>query len=98
MRRVMVRYTVRSDRADENVGYVKAVYAQLAAEQPTGLRYATFVLPDGVSFVHLATVEAADNPLVKLAAFQAFIAKIVDRCVEPPVTVELTEVGAYRFA
>ena len=98
MRRVMVRYTVRPDRADENVRYVKAVYAQLAAEQPDGLRYATFVLPDGVSFVHLASVEVADNPLPKLAAFQAFLAQIKDRCVEPPVTVELTEVGAYGFA
>ena len=42
MKRIMVRYKVKSDRADENVGMVKAVYEQLARERPTGLRYATF--------------------------------------------------------
>ena len=49
----MVRYKVRPERADENVALVEAVYAQLAAERPEGLHYATFRLPDGVSFMHI---------------------------------------------
>jgi hypothetical protein len=43
-------------------------------------------------------VETADgaNPLTALAAFQEFTREIKERCEEPPVTVELHEVGSYR--
>ena len=99
MKRVMVRYKVKADRAAENEGYVKAVFAQLDRDKPDGIGYATFKLDDGVSFVHIASVETSDgsNPLVALAAFKEFTAQIKDRCEEPPVTAELTEVGSYRL-
>jgi hypothetical protein len=99
MKRVMVRYRVKADRASENVDYISRVFDQLASEQPDGLRYASFRLDDGVSFVHLASIEAADgaNPLRDLPAFKAFTERIQDRCDEPPVAVELHELGAYRF-
>jgi hypothetical protein len=35
------------------------------------------------------------NPLPQLAAFKAFVAGVKDRCVEPPVTVELSQIGGY---
>ena len=92
----MVRYKVRADRADENVALVEAVYAQLAAERPEGIHYATFRLPDGVSFMHV--VIDSDQPgriLGELAAFKAFVGNIEERCDEPPVTTELTLVGSY---
>ena len=97
MRRVMVRYQVKPEQADENVRRVQAVFAQLEREQPAGLRYMTFRLPDGVSFVHVASVEVAENPLTALEAFKQFAGTIKDRCVEPPVTTELEVVGSYRF-
>ena len=73
----MVRYKVRPDRADENVALVEAVYAQLAKERPAGLHYATFRLPDGVSFMHI--VVETDQPgriLGEIEAFKAFSADI----------------------
>ena len=99
MRRVMIRYKVKADRAAENEAFIKAVFAQLAAEHTAGLRYATFKLDDGVSFVHIASLETADgvNPLLSLKAFQEFTSHIKDRCEEPPVTVTLNEVGSYRL-
>jgi hypothetical protein len=97
MRRVMVQYKVKADRAAENERFIQAVFAQLEREKPAGLRYASFKLDDGVSFVHVASVEAADNPLVALAAFKDFTAQIKDRCDEPPVTTTLNEIGSYRF-
>lgn len=99
MKRVMVRYKVKVDRAAENERFVKAVFAQLDRDKPTGLRYVTFKLEDGVSFVHIASVETPDgsNPLVGLAAFKELTAQIKDRCEEPPVTVDLNEVGSYRL-
>jgi hypothetical protein len=93
----MVRYKVRPDRADENEALVKAVYEQLARERPDGLHYATFRLPDGVSFMHV--VFETDQPgriLGTVEAFKAFSAEIESRCDEPPAVTELTLVGSYR--
>lgn len=91
----MVRYKVKPDRAAENEALVKAVYAQLDRERPEGLHYATFRLPDGVSFMHV--VIETDQPgriLGEVAAFKAFTAEIESRCDEPPVATELILVGA----
>ena len=97
MKRVMVRYRVKPDRVAENEKYVKAVFEQLNRERPAGLRYASFKLEDGVSFVHLVWVDGADDPLREVAAFGAFTAGIKSRCDEPPIAVNLTEVGSYGF-
>ena len=99
MKRVMVRYKVKADRAAENENFITKVFEQLKGETPTGLRYASFKLNDGVSFVHIASIETTDgsNPLGEQSAFKAFIAQIKDRCEEPPVAVDLTEIGSYRF-
>ena len=96
MRQVMVRYKVKPDRVDENEQLVRAVYEELAATEPVGLRYATFRLDDGVSFAHIASVEGEHNPLAEVEAFARFQAGVRDRCEEPPVVTELHEVGSYR--
>jgi len=98
MKRVMVRYTVKADRAAENERYISRVYEQLRRESPAGLRYATFKLEDGVTFVHIALIDDGDgNPLGELEAFRDFTSQIEDRCETAPVSVGLTEVGSYRF-
>jgi len=92
----LVRYKVQPGRAEENEGLVRAVYEQLNRERPDALRYATFRLPDGVSFMHI--VVETDQPgriLNEVSAFQAFVADIAARCDEPPVVSELTLVGSY---
>jgi hypothetical protein len=94
----MIRYKVRPDRAEENVGLVQAVYAQLDRERPDGIHYATFRLPDGVSFMHI--VIDSDEPgriLGELAAFKAFAGDIESRCDEAPVATELTLVGSFAI-
>ncbi len=99
MKRVLVRYRVKADRAAENEMYIKRVFEELMETGPAGLRYASFKQDDGVSFVHIASIETDDgnNPLSESPAFKAFQAEIKDRCVEPPVAVDLNEIGAYRF-
>ena len=97
---VMVRYKVKAGRAEENESYIKAVFAQLAAEQPHGLRYASFKLADGLSFAHIvygSDSQGAGKVLNELATFKAFTAEIADRCDELPVSTEMTEVGSYGF-
>ena len=99
MQRMMVRYKVKADRAAENESFITKVFEQLKRDKPGGLRYASFKLNDGVSFVHIVSRETTDgsNPLGDLSAFKVFTAQIKDRCEEPPVAVDLNEVGSYRF-
>ncbi len=97
MRRVMVSYRVKVERAAENEALVRTVYDELHAAAPDGLRYATFKLDDGVSFVHLAETEDGQNPLPDLQAFKDFQAAIGERCEEPLRVSELHAIGAFRL-
>lgn len=93
---VMVRYKLRPDRVDENEALVRNVFEELHRESPEGVHYATFKLPDGVSFMHLVFAsEITTRALNELAAFKAFVAEVGSRCEEPPVATELTVVGSY---
>jgi hypothetical protein len=98
MRQVIVRYKVKPDRVAENERLVRAVYDELHRTEPAGLRYATFRMADGVSFLHLSTTETEDgrNPLTEVEAFARFQEAIGERCDEPPVVTELEAIGAYR--
>ncbi len=100
MKRVLVRYKVKPDRVAENEALCRAVYDELKGKAPTGIRYMTFKLEDGVSFVHVASIETDDgsNPMAGIDAFKAFQKDIGARCDEPPTATELTaEVGSYGF-
>jgi hypothetical protein len=94
----MIRYRVKPDRVSENEALVRAVYEELANDPPAGLRYATFRLADGVSFVHVSytDTDGERNPLADVAAFTRFQAGIRERCEEPPVVTELEEIGSFR--
>jgi hypothetical protein len=95
--RTLVRYKVKPEQAACNEELVRRVYEELQRTTPAGLRYATFVLEDGVSFVHVASVETEDahNPLSDVAAFRTFQEGIGDRCEEP--SAGQREVGSYGF-
>jgi hypothetical protein len=98
MERVMVRYKVKPGQVDANEELVRAVYDELARTQPAGMRYATFRLDDGLSFVHVHSNETGGaNPLTELPAFRAFQENVRERCDEPPVVTKLDEIGSYRF-
>ena len=98
MSTVVVRYTPTEEHADENQRLVEAVFAELHANAPGGLRYATLRLADG-TFVHISDVEADPNPLSGTEAFANFQEGIRDRC-EPgagPNPQPATLVGNYRL-
>ena len=99
MKKILVRYKVKVDRAAENEEFIRKVFEELKQTGPDGLRYASFKQEDGVSFVHIASIETegGENPLAESRAFKAFVADIQDRCEEPPVAVDLFEIGSYRF-
>lgn len=99
MSTTIVRYKVKADRAEENKDFIRKVFAELDRTKPEGLRYASFHLEDGLSFVHVAIIETADgkNPLPESNAFKQFVADIRDRCDEPPVAMTADIVGSYRI-
>lgn len=63
----VIRYRTKPESADENQRLIENVFADLATEAPAGLRYSSFRLADGVTFVHVVDGEG----LPKLAAFQS---------------------------
>lgn len=99
MKTTIVRYKVKPERADENRALIRDVFAELDREGSDDVRYVSFSLDDGVTFVHIAVSEAADgsNPLPAMDAFRKFVAGIGDRCDEPPVAAEGEIVGSYRL-
>ena len=99
MKTTIVRYKVKAGRTDENVQYISKVFEQLKQELPSGFRYASFALEDGVSFLHMAILDddTLENPLPQMKAFQDFTSHIHDRCQEPPMAMSADMVGAYRL-
>jgi hypothetical protein len=97
MRTTVVRYKTFPEHADENAALIAHVFAALERCKPAGLRYQAMRGRDGVTFTHVACVDdaLADHPLTSLPEFQAFVAGIRDRCIEPPVQVESAVLGRY---
>jgi hypothetical protein len=93
----MVRYRCKPEQVAHNEELVRAVYAELHRREPAGLRYATFRLDDGVSFVHIAEIDGEDNPLAEIDAFAQFTAHIEERCDEPPHAAAIHEIGSFHL-
>jgi hypothetical protein len=93
-RAVVVRYRTRPDAADDNERLIQAVFEELAAAQPRGLRYSVFRV-DETAFVHTAVFDSGANPLEDIAAFRAFTAGLPGRCQEPPAPAAGRLVGSY---
>ena len=98
MRRTLIRYKTRPEAADRNAELISAVFAELKAANPDGVRYLSLRLDDD-TFIHLveAATEDGSTPIPKLPAFGAFQNGIRERCVEPPLVREATIVGDYRM-
>jgi hypothetical protein len=98
MSRIMVRYKVKPDLAETNAELVRAVYEELHRVRPSHIRYVTFQLDDGVTFVHLYANDSGDgqNALGELPSFRRFLDGIADRCDEPPASTNVHEIGSYR--
>jgi hypothetical protein len=90
----VVQYRTTPEAADENQRLVAAVYSELAARRPDGLRYSTYRLADGVTFVHVAV--AGSERLTQLAAFQEFQRDLGSRLADGPHASPATIVGTYQ--
>jgi hypothetical protein len=91
----VVRYETKPEGADENERLVQAVFAELATSNPGTLKYASFRLDDGVSFLHVAVVDGDVNPLNSSPAFSEFQSGLKERCAVPPNPSRATVIGSY---
>jgi hypothetical protein len=94
----LIRYRTKPEMADTNAELVAAVFAELKAAKPDGVRYLTLRLEDD-TFVHIVETVSDDgsSPLPQLAAFKAFQSGVRDRCAEPPLVRSAKVVGNYRM-
>jgi len=90
----VIRYRTTPESADENARLVREVFAELSATRPAGFHYATLRLDDGVTFVHVATLEEG-NPLESSPAFARFQSALAARCEESPMVADAEVVGAW---
>ena len=98
MTRRLIRYRTRPETSDTNAALISAVFAELEAAKPDGLRYLSLRLDDD-TFIHVVETTADDgaSALTKLPAFQAFQSGVRERCAEPPQVRQATVVGNYRM-
>jgi hypothetical protein len=91
----VIQYRTKPECADENERLIRDVFAELAKQNPEGLRYAAFRLADQVSFLHVAVIDGDENPLQASAAFGEFQSRIKDRCAEGPTPSDATVIGSF---
>lgn len=98
MKRHLIRYKMKPERADENERLIRAVFQELRDKSPDGVRYMTLRAADG-TFIHLVETQtdAHSDSITGLATFEAFQSGFRDRCSEPPQRDEMTVVGSYRM-
>ena len=99
MRRVfLLRYKTKPQHAAENGRLVRAVFDEIHRTQPEGIRYSTFLLDDGLTFINIVATETSSGlaPLGQLQAYRQIQQGKYDRFDEPPQVTELHELGTYR--
>ncbi|MBK0379654.1 hypothetical protein [Mucilaginibacter segetis] len=74
MKIVRVQYTTKAEYAARNQENIKAVVAELKSINHPGVKYSTYLLPDGKTFMHFDHFEneEAHQFLTSLASFKKF--------------------------
>ncbi|MEV4625762.1 hypothetical protein AB0J90_05665 [Micromonospora sp. NPDC049523] len=88
---------MQADTAEENQALIQNVFAELAEKAPEGIRYASFRLADGVTFVHVGVMDDDAGALTDFAAFQEFQKGFGERVAGSPVASGAELVGSYGF-
>jgi hypothetical protein len=97
MSAMMLRTKVRPEVAAEAEAAVRKMFAGLAEAGPQGVRYTSYRLADGETYVVVLEIaEGIENPLPGVPAFVEFQERLKGYLTEPPVREQLTVVGDYR--
>jgi len=99
MRAVKVQYTVQPGFVQENKSNIGKVMDAIRASPVPGMQYASFVLADGVTFVHINMASNADtmDKLNDVREFQDFQAALKASDPVSPPDVQSLELVAAGF-
>jgi quinol monooxygenase YgiN len=83
---VKVQYTVKENYVDENKKKIADVMEELKAENNANVKYASFLLEDGKSFMHLVFYNSEDAKHLPgdLESFKQFQAGLKENLEVPP--------------
>ena len=90
----LVQYRVKPAMIEENQRLIEAVFAELAARKPEGVKYASLHLGEGL-FCHL--VDGDTTALQALEAFKAFQYNFEARREAPPQRNAAIMIGNHRM-
>lgn len=97
MNAVKVQYTVKESFVETNKANIRQVMHDLRALNSPGIRYSTFMLEDGKTFIHFAfrINEDAQKTLSDLPSFQEFQRQLrASEPESPPQAENLSLVGS----
>jgi hypothetical protein len=96
MKALRVRYTVKREFVAQNRENITAVMAELRAKGDVGVKYTSFLEPDGQTFVHMVVArdEATLGIVPTLEAFKAFQTALRPNLEVPPNTEHWDVVGS----
>jgi len=93
MKIVRVQYTTRLEYAASNQANIRAVIKELKTLNHPGIKYSTYLLPDGKTFMHFDQFadEAAHEALQALESFKKFSAELWASNLETEPELELLQ-------
>ena len=95
---LMVRAKIREEHVADARAAIEKVIQALEQAQPAGVRYASCLLSDGVTFVALLKLEDdGSHPLRELPAYAEMVENLKQWYAEPPVVEQMTVVGSYEL-
>ena len=90
-----IQYTVHPDFVEQNKRNIEAVMSELRSLNVPDLKYATYILEDGRTFMHLVqrNSDDVDHLPVSLEPFKHFQSELKDHVEAPPKaeTLELVQ-------
>ncbi len=100
MEAVKVQYTVREDYVETNKRNIEQVMTDLRVMNNPGIKYSSFILDDGKTFVHLAMYPDKETAsiLSELESFKKFRAELKDSQPEAPPSAENMQLVASAWA
>jgi hypothetical protein len=98
MQVLMVRSKITAEGVTDVEAAVNKVVLALDAAQPEGLRYGSFLAPDGETFVALRVLDdGVGNPLAELPEYKELLDVVEGVRAAPPVVEMWTVTGSYRL-
>ncbi|MFI6486685.1 hypothetical protein [Streptomyces sp. NPDC050564] len=93
---LMVRSAVKPEFVGELEAALKKMFTAIDSARPEGVRYTSYRLPDGVTYVALLELaDGIENPLPAIAEFREFQAGLKDWLAGPPSAERFEVRGAY---